>query len=1472
MKYADEQQSFSASAAVRRKHYPADLNSLLEVHERTVERAAADAEALRSLQTEFRQLQVESTQLRADLQAARAEARRLRTTLTKLRKSASLRVGKALLMPVRGVRRAAVGVKNVRGSTPVPQSGEVSAAAAQPLLNPVALVSDERDDIRLRHEELLRQVSVEPNAANVMRAVAHGHYVLGDIVGPAELIREHQSLLESLDATGRRTVDSVLGQERLWRRNPDISPRQPNPGYLAEAGRVMYCAHSTGLFNSNGYSTRTAELVHGLMSGGMDVTVAARPGYPWDVSVDQPKPAMQRFTSDIRGVEHVFNPGPSWTEQPLDHYWLEATDVYVREAQQARVAAVHSASNHVTALPALAAARRLGIPFSYEVRGLWEITEASEKPSWQESERFRLAERLETLVAVSADIVFAITEQVREELVRRGVQRERIHLLPNGVDTDRFSPMPPAEGIRRDLNLPDGVPVIGYAGSLVHYEGISDLLKAAAILKEQDVDFRAVIVGDGADLPRLIAESAELGLENRVIFPGRIKAAEVPEYLSVFDIMPCPRVSLPVTELVSPLKPLEAMAAGKAMVLTDLAPLREFAGAGQERALLAEPSDPVSLAKALRVLLEDEDLRQSMGRRARLWTIRSRQWRSISSGVSEVLRPAITSAQQALPGQRALRRMSVGIIADAFTTEGLRPEAQLTELLPGSWRQQVEETPIDVLLVESAWEGVNGEWRQKVGYYDEEKFGALRALVDFCKQRSIPTLFWNKEDPVHYNRFQRTAEIFDHVFTTDADCIPNYTKSPGRRSRTVASLPFYAQPKLHNPLPTDYPYEHAVAYAGSFYGDRYPARSEELARILGAAQPFGLTIYDRQHLNEQSPYKFPDNLHRFVRGGLPYLEMVKAYKAHPVHINVNSVDESPTMFSRRVAEISAAGAVVLSGRGEGVSRAMAGLVQTVSTGEEASILLDRWMNDETARLKDAWLAYRLIYRGHTAAHRLAYMLRCAGLVVEAPEPPRYAVKLGEPSPGVLTALTSQTVRPSLVISPVKPEMEPPGLTFLSEAEATPAVLDRLGISWIGEAPRSGLDRTTYEDLLTATAYGDWAEIGLSNAPNPQPGRGLVTYGATPEGAPRLVSRHGNGDAAGRRVLLRRAPFDSDSRAIATPVPVHRDRKNILIAGHDLKFAGAVMEALTADGHIVSVDQWLGHNQHDEERSKELLAKADIVFCEWTLGNAVWYSNNLLPHQRLITRFHSQELFTPYTRNLNLKRIDKVIFVGRHIQKIAIRDHGIPAEKTLVIPNPVNMGALRAEKPEEARFTLGMVGIVPAQKGLGRALDLLARLRTQDERYQLRIKGKRPEEYPWMSSRPDEMAYYDAQYQRIQEDPALLNAVHFDGHGDDMPEWYRGVGVVLSLSEFESFHLTLADGAASGAVPASLAWPGADQIYPETWIHPSIDEMADYVRAATETVDEWRQEGAAAGSWVAEQFSSHKVLSAITDLIVGVSAA
>src|SRR5699024_6355866 len=291
------------------------------------------------------------------------------------------------------------------------------------------------------------------------------------------------------------------------------------------------------------------------------------------------------------------------------------------------------------------------------------------------------------------------------------------------------------------------------------------------------------------------------------------------------------------------------------------------------------------------------------------------------------------------------------------------------------------------------------------------------------------------------------------------------------------------------------------------------------------------------------------------------------------------------------------------------------------------------------------------------------------------------------------------------------------------------------------------------------------------------------------------------------------------------VDVSLKGKTVLVAGHDLKFAGAILDELRANGCEVLIDKWDGHNRHDEEQSTELLKRADLVICEWGLGNAVWYSQHVRTDQPIIVRVHSQELFLPFLKQINTAAVNKFVFVGELIRKAAIESHKVPAEKSLVIPNFVDTEALTKPKAAGADKTIGFVGIVPRSKRLDRALDVLEGLLENDSGYKLRIKGKTPEDYPWMKNRPEELKFYEDQYKRIDHINAKFpGAVVFDEFGADMDEWYATVGIVLSTSDFESFHLTIADGAASGAVPALLNWPGADLIYPDSWLAGSTQEV------------------------------------------------
>ncbi len=1276
--------------------------------------------------------------------------------------------------------------------------------------------------------------------------VSHQYFVLGQIADPAAVIDRYSNVLTDLSPKERQLIDAVTGLERLNSQPIALPPRQSNAGYQAERGRVLYCAHSVSPYNSNGYSTRTAGVIGGLRQAGADVVVAARPGYPWDIKTDVAPRSASSYGEVIDGISHFFSHGPTWTQAPLDHYLHQAADSYVQVALRNRVERIHAASNHVTALPALIAARRLGIPFSYEVRGLWEITEASTKPGWSGSDRFSFAKSMEALVATESDVVFAITEQVRQELVARGAPNEKIRIFPNAVDTDEFSEMPKHGGTVQRLKLDQDVPVIGYAGSLVDYEGIETLLEAVATLLSAGVGLRTVIVGDGPALPRLEAKSRSLGITDAVTFTGRVPAIEIPDYVSVFDIMPCPRLPLPVTEMVSPLKPLEAMAAAKAVVLSDLAPLRDLSGRDGERARLFKAGDSSDLARVIDDLIQHPEQRQAMGRRARLWTVDKRTW----GKVAEAAFAALASVAEPSGTGRRLTDLTIGIIADEFTIAGLEPETSLVMLSPTRWKSQLDASAIDVLFVESAWDGNDGEWRGKVGFYDNDSFADLRELLEHCRENSVPTLFWNKEDPVHFNRFKRTAEHFEHIFTSDDGSIRNYLESKGSFLKTVASLPFYAQPALHNPLPGNRKYSHTVTYAGSYYGDRYKKRSEQLARLLAAAVPAGLTIYDRQHLNPDSPYKFPADLAPHVQGGLTYAEMVNAYKAHPVHINVNSVEQSGTMFSRRVFEVAACGGAVVSGPGRGIEQIFGSVIPIVPDEAKARVLIDYWMDNEKARNDDAWLAMRSVLRAHTAAHRLTYALRTAGLQIDAPVLAQYALQVPELTPETLQRLEEQSVRPAAVL--------------LAGEPYDPQELLASGISLIGNVPSSPVDRTYYEDLLSSRKYLEWNSARTESEHVGVSGQGLVGIDATATVESADLRSIESTDGAPSLTLYRTLKRPADPE-----LPRLRSAgRRILVAGHDLKFARGMIDHLEAEGHLVDIDQWQGHSQHDEAESRIKLAQAEIIFCEWTLGNAVWFSHNKRSDQRLVCRLHLQELSTPYLGRLKMGNVDQFIFVGRHTAQIAQRDFGIPSEKSVVVPNYVAADRLNLSKDPAARWNIGVVGIVPQRKRLDLVLDVVRGLRAVDDRYKLFIKGKRPEDFPWMAERSDELAYYLDQYRRLDEDPLLKGAVVFDTHGDDMAEWYRKIGTVLSVSDFESFHLTLADGAASRALPVSLAWPGADQIYPVHWLTAEVPDMVQRIVQRTATSETWVEAGEEARAFAQAKFRDTTVFEALKRSVLG----
>jgi len=311
------------------------------------------------------------------------------------------------------------------------------------------------------------------------------------------------------------------------------------------------------------------------------------------------------------------------------------------------------------------------------------------------------------------------------------------------------------------------------------------------------------------------------------------------------------------------------------------------------------------------------------------------------------------------------------------------------------------------------------------------------------------------------------------------------------------------------------------------------------------------------------------------------------------------------------------------------------------------------------------------------------------------------------------------------------------------------------------------------------------------------------------------------------------------------------RPHVLFAGHELKFLGRIPDEVTVGGGISRVDTWVKHNVHDERHSREQLTWADIILCEWCLGNAIFYSNQRGDDQRLVVRFHRMELETDYPGKVNMERVDRIVFVAAHVLELAVERFGLPREQLCVVPNAIDVRGLSRPKLPGARFNLGFVGFVPRLKRLDRALDILERVRAQDDRFRLVVKGRPPWEYAWMLQREHERDYYQKLFLRIRRSPLLRDAVVFEGFDPDMASYLQKVGFMLSTSDIEGHAVALAEAMASAAVPVVLARPGARAQYSERWVHETAGEAATAILLMCDlatTSDEGRQAAALARSW------------------------
>ncbi|MDR2315461.1 MAG: glycosyltransferase [Pseudomonas sp.] len=329
-------------------------------------------------------------------------------------------------------------------------------------------------------------------------------------------------------------------------------------------------------------------------------------------------------------------------------------------------------------------------------------------------------------------------------------------------------------------------------------------------------------------------------------------------------------------------------------------------------------------------------------------------------------------------------RLKVACVMDEFTFGSYRYECDLMQLTPANWKAELEGFRPELLFIESAWRGKDELWGSKVGHNSQE----LQDILNWCRQNKVPTVFWNKEDPVHFETFLTTAKQFDHVFTTDIDCIHRYKGALGHDR--VYLLPFACQPALHNPIEL-YERKDAFCFAGAYYA-RYPERTRDLGNFVCELPKFRpLEIFDRNFGKNDANYQFPEEYQPYIVGTLPFEKIDTAYKGYRYAINLNSIKQSQSMFARRVFELLGCNTITVSNFSRGVRLLFGDLVVTTDNGEEMLRRLQLLAEDPLNSDKLKLAALRKVMQEHTYTQRLEYVISKVTGTVKAQRLPEIVV-------------------------------------------------------------------------------------------------------------------------------------------------------------------------------------------------------------------------------------------------------------------------------------------------------------------------------------------------------------------------------------------------------------------------------------------------------------------------------------------------
>ena len=429
--------------------------------------------------------------------------------------------------------------------------------------------------------------------------------------------KEHEKLL----------IEKVLSMHKIKQNGFNINKTTFN---AINNLKVLFVTHNSLPYDKAGYAIRTHSIVTKLIKD-IDLKVVTRPGYPWDLIKHRNKSYKKQDVIEGIIYERLEDKYKTFKKgSDLNYIYTYAKELE-KQIEKYNYTILHANSNYLNGIASIIAANNKKIPIIYEMRGLWYITRTTLDEKFKIEGMYEYEHQMEKACALYADKVVVLSNALKNLLISWGINKEKISIIPNSVNLNKFKPLEKNQKLLEKYNLKNKF-IVGFIGSITKYEGLKELIKAIKELHEEGFeDIVLMIIGDGkekANLEKIINSK-------NIILTGRVPFEEINKYYSIFDICPFIRNDYEVCRYIPPLKPLEAMAMQKAVIVSNLSPLLEIVD-DKETGLVCQVDNIKDIKEKILFLYNNQKEIERLGKNAKNWVEKNRNWDIISNNYIEL--------------------------------------------------------------------------------------------------------------------------------------------------------------------------------------------------------------------------------------------------------------------------------------------------------------------------------------------------------------------------------------------------------------------------------------------------------------------------------------------------------------------------------------------------------------------------------------------------------------------------------------------------------------------------------------------------------------------------------------------------------------------------------------------------------------------------------------------------------------------